>query len=300
MASSSDGINWSRTLGPLPNGAIMDPREGHSSAFDSVHIGCSDVFFYDGMWWMYYFGGGLESMTLLTGRNVTGMRLKTGLAKSCRDGVHGFDEMREEHHVLNVGAPGEWDEMMVAWARVMPPSTHPFTHWLMTYASMCISPASTPSFCIGAALSHDGHTWSKTGKILEPGELGSWDDAGVSRRHVIFFDGLFLMFYEGANKGGAHAIGLATSEDGIKWAKDKQGLDRQAGGPIFSPRVNCPEAWDSGSVACPHVLKVGDFFWLYYVGFDITKKVSAFGVACSDGKNFRSFRRMRIASSEDA
>eukprot|EP00250_Pteridium_aquilinum_P019230 c24357_g1_i1 orf=221-1444(-) len=297
VASSSDGINWSRTLGSLPHGAIMDPHDGHTAAFDSVHVGCSDVFFYDGMWWMYYFGGGLESMSLPTGRRVTGMRLRTGLAKSYGDTwVNGFDENREKERILDVGASGEWDEMMVAWARVIPKSpTHPCTHWLMTYASMCmISTSAAPSFCIGVALSQDGHTWTKMGKVLEPGEPGSWDEGGVSRRHVIFFDGLFLMFYEGISRGGAHAIGLATSKDGITWVKDKQGLDGQPGGPIFSARVDWPEAWDSGSVSCPHVVKVDDCFWLYYTGFDATKKVSAFGVARSDGYNYRSFRRMRI------
>lgn len=297
LALSKDGLNWSRAPGPLSHGAIMDPRDGRPSAFDCVHVGCSDVFFYRGEWWMYYFGGGLETISLphgSGGRTVTGMRLRTGLSKSSRDGVHGFDEMREEEPILDVGAPGEWDEMMVAWARVIPPSssTHSSSHWLMTYSSMDMTTTSFPSFAIGVALSQDGHKWSKVGKVLERGEPGSWDDAGVSRRHVIFLEGQFLMFYEGVNKGGTHAIGLATSKDGITWVKDKHGLGGQPGGPIFSPRAQEKEAWDSGGVASPHVVKIDDSIWLYYVGFDITKKVSAFGVASSDGNNFRSFRRI--------
>lgn len=102
------------------------------------------------------------------------------------------------------------------------------------------------------------------------------------------------MFYEGANKGGTHAIGLATSKDGFTWVKDKRGFSGQPGGPIFSPKAQEKEAWDSGGVASPHVVKIDDSIWLYYVGFDITKKVSAFGLASSDGNNFRSFRRIKF------
>lgn len=299
LACSRDGLNWTRTRGPLSDGAIMDPRDGIATVFDSVHVGCSDVLFYDGVWWMYYFGGGLEEMSLSTSQKVTGMRLRTGLAKSCRNGIDGFDEYRESKPILDVGDPGDWDERMVAWARVLPPSPmHPFTHWLMTYASMCMHTASVPSFCIGAAISQDGHKWTKMGKVLEQGGPGSWDEAGVSRRHVVSFNGECLMFYEGANRKGVHAIGLAISKDGVTWVKDKQGLAGEPGGPIFSARVGCPDAWDSGSVACPHVVMVGESLWLYYVGYDTTKKVSAFGVAYTDGKNVRDFRRMRISNFE--
>ncbi|KAH7295794.1 hypothetical protein KP509_27G066200 [Ceratopteris richardii] len=297
VACSQNGMNWIRTPGPLPDGAVMDPRDGVDSAFDSVHVGCSDVIFHDNMWWMFYFAGSLEATVLQTGRKLTGMRLRTGLAKSCNNGIEGFDDHRLNEPVLDVGEPGNWDEMMVAWARVVPPSSsHPFRHWLMTYASMCTQMQTTaaPSFCIGAAISHDGHNWSKLGKVLEQGEPGNWDEAGVSRRHVIFVDGQFLMFYEGTNRKGTHAIGLAISKDGVKWVKDKQGFGDEPGGPIFSPRTDQPEAWDSGSVACPHVVTMGDSFWLYYVGYDSTKKISAFGVACSDGKDIRNFKRITM------
>ncbi|MCO5571584.1 hypothetical protein L7F22_025329 [Adiantum nelumboides] len=300
MACSRDGLLWTRTVGPLSDGAIMDPRDGATSGFDTVHVGCSDVLFHDGIWWMYYFGGGLEETALSTSRKVTGMRLRTGLAKSCGNGIDGFDNHRAMEPILDVGEPGDWDEMMVAWARVLPPSPmYLFSHWLMTYASMSMHATSAPGFCIGAAISQDGHSWMKVGKVLEQGESGSWDEAGVSRRHVIFWDGQFLMFYEGANKKGVHAIGLALSKDGLLWVKDKQGFDGEPGGPVFFARVDCVEAWDSGSVACPHVVRRGDSLWLYYVGYDTTKKNSAFGVACSDGKNFRNFSRIGLICFKD-
>ena len=108
---------------------------------------------------------------------------------------------------------------------------------------------------------------------------------------VIFSTGQYLMFYEGVNKKGVHAIGLATSRDGITWVKDTHGSHSQPGGPIFAPYSQEQDGWDSGGISCPHVVNVGDSLRLYYVGFDVTKKVSAFGLAISDKNNIRHFYR---------
>lgn len=47
LAVSEDGVHWNRHRGPLCDGAILDPDEGSDGSFDSVHVGCSDVFFHD-------------------------------------------------------------------------------------------------------------------------------------------------------------------------------------------------------------------------------------------------------------
>ncbi|CAI7769601.1 unnamed protein product [Closterium sp. NIES-53] len=57
LAVSSDGITWERYHGPLPGGAVFDPSDD-PSAFDSVHVGCSDVLLLpDGTWLMLYYAG---------------------------------------------------------------------------------------------------------------------------------------------------------------------------------------------------------------------------------------------------
>ncbi|KAI5075294.1 hypothetical protein GOP47_0009370, partial [Adiantum capillus-veneris] len=38
MACSADGLHWTCTVGPLSDGAIMDPCDGAASGFDSVHV----------------------------------------------------------------------------------------------------------------------------------------------------------------------------------------------------------------------------------------------------------------------
>ncbi len=49
VALSEDGFHWKRYRGTLPEGAILDPDEASSSSsFDCVHVGCGDVFFFEG------------------------------------------------------------------------------------------------------------------------------------------------------------------------------------------------------------------------------------------------------------
>ena len=239
-----------------------------------------------GQWWMFYFGGSAEKMELRPGaKPVQGFRMLPGLVKS-DDGVV-FDRapLRGINPLLNVGAPGEWDEIFVAWPRVLPPSRNRHGSqglWRMTYSS--IEKQTPPFSSIGFATSSDGHHWTKAGKVLTRGAPGSWDEGGVGRRHVLWIENEYVMFYEGVDRRGVHGIGLAVSSDGAHWEK-------HPGGPIFTARVG-EEAWDNGTVAAPHVVEMDDgSFRLYYVGSNDSKSESAMGMAVSDGPNFRSWIR---------
>eukprot|EP01018_Ginkgo_biloba_P011632 Gb_19680 [translate_table: standard] len=294
LAISEDGINWSRFPGPLPGGAIMDPNEANPSGFDCVHIGCSDVFLHDEQWWMFYFGGSLEETTFgPQGRPMRGIIMRIGIAKSS----DGISFLRNEVPVLDVGDEGDWDELLVAWARALPPSLQGGNgklskegKWLMTYSSIKKT-LSSSYFSIGAAISNNGEMWEKRGKVLERGPHGSWDEGGVGRHHVLHIDGQYVMFYEGVNRQGVHAIGLALSDDGIVWQKDTQ-AGYQPGGPIFTASES-KEAWDGGGISCPNVLRIQDeHFRLYYVGANSSKTSSSMGLAISDGLNFRSWKRV--------
>ena len=75
---------------------------------------------------------------------------------------------------------------------------------------------------IGFANSTDGIHWKKyPGPVLQLGPVGSWDGSQVKVGAVAWNGTLFLMAYWGANatifQNGA--IGVATSKDGIAWAK---------------------------------------------------------------------------------
>lgn len=86
---------------------------------------------------------------------------------------------------------------------------------------------------------------------LEPGEMGSWDDGGVSifpNCIVQIQDGTYLMYYTGHKLGSdiyhSGQIGIATSTDLVNWTKSSSN-------PIISPSRS---GWDSWAVFEPSVI----------------------------------------------
>ncbi|CAI5508125.1 unnamed protein product [Closterium sp. Naga37s-1] len=108
--------------GPLPGGAVFDPSDD-PSAFDSVHVGCSDVLLLpDGKWLMLYYAGGLDPGRFPawpTGKTALGARMRCGVAMSA-DGV---TWQRAKAPFLDVGDVGSWDELAVSWPRLTVLST---------------------------------------------------------------------------------------------------------------------------------------------------------------------------------
>ena len=92
--------------------------------------------------------------------------------------------------------------------------------------------------------------------ILAEGPSGAWDDHGATFASVIYdsLAGEFRMYYHGFS-GSTHQIGLATSHDGLNWAK-------YPGNPVFTPG---PDPWDANQVRVPMVWKEGltDYRMIY-------------------------------------
>ena len=79
---------------------------------------------------------------------------------------------------------------------------------------------------IGLAIGHDGTGFERydvgldeSGRVLGPGEAGTWDSASVAYPTVFQDAGLFHMFYAGTD-GETWAVGHATSFDGVRWLRD--------------------------------------------------------------------------------
>lgn len=94
-------------------------------------------------------------------------------------------------------------------------------------------------------------------------DVGStWDGNRVFRPSVIYDGSSFMMWYSGGS-GGVHNIGLATSSDGITWA-------RYASDPNFAPNpvltVGSSGNWDSDSVDESWVIKEGGQYKMWYSG----------------------------------
>lgn len=79
------------------------------------------------------------------------------------------------------------------------------------------------------AISYDGLSWTRVGKVLQRGPLGSWDGLLVGRPSVMIEDGVWKMWFDGCQGFwlgvgvepclGFRNVGYATSPDGYHWSE---------------------------------------------------------------------------------
>lgn len=262
-----------------------------------------------GMYLLYYFGGSYAAQPATDFMNlpnvpaegeipeVVGMQLKIGIAMSQDGQTWGrFEGEHSSGAVLEVGEEGEFDALTVGWPTVV----NDGKDFFMYYQTMRPSTSSTGSeYLLGLAKSPDGFRWKKQGPVSVTGE-GMQSDGfsakGVARRHVFMRssstlggasdlftaadvdmakegkEDAFSMFYEGVDASGRHAIGLATSSDGINWSAF-------AGNPIFTPADG--DQWDSKAVGSPNIVEMGGGkLRMYYSG---TSKDGTCGIGCAEG-----------------
>jgi len=113
---------------------------------------------------------------------------------------------------------------------------------------------------IGYATSTDGLSWSKhQGPVLLPGSAGTWDSSSVALGSVLWNGTTFMMWYRGTNPitYQTGAVGLATSTDGVSWAK-------YAGNPVLKAT-----AIDQQYIASPYVVKTLTYS-MWYTGRNAT------------------------------
>jgi beta-xylosidase len=289
LARSDDGLAWERVQGPLTRGAVFEPHPD-AHRFDSSHVGVSDVAYRDDVYWMWYFGGD-HTRTKFGEFEVKGMLLRPGCAVS-RDGLHWLRlEGPYRGAVLDLGPPGQFDMAMVGWPQVM--RCHDGM-WRLWYHSL---DPTRMAFVIGMAESADGLVWSRRGEALGPGEAGAFDEQGAATRHVIRHDGRYWMFYEGVGKNGYRSLGLAVSDDAVRWARHS---GHETDGSVFARAPSGSGRWDAFAVGTPCVVPIEDgSFRLYYIGSNETEGGFAdelglkhqIGLAVSDGPDLTRWER---------
>jgi predicted GH43/DUF377 family glycosyl hydrolase len=137
--------------------------------------------------------------------------------------------------VLKPGAEGDWDEQQVLAPHVLKTADG----YVMYYSGVDASGTQM----IGMATSSDGIRWVKyndegttdkpfaeSDPVLQPGEQGAWDAGWVHQPRVFQTAEGWVMIYRGMSetRGPTMKLGLATSQDGIHWA-------RHADNPLFQP-----------------------------------------------------------------
>jgi predicted GH43/DUF377 family glycosyl hydrolase len=117
---------------------------------------------------------------------------------------------------------------------------------------------------IGLAVSADGFSWTRLGKVLELGAPGAFDDARLVYPTVLVHGGQYHMWYAGYSDATARfAIGYATSQDGVVWTRVDGDPSTSIIDPVLAPGT---AGIDTKSAQAPSVIfNPGDgLFYLWY------------------------------------
>ena len=113
---------------------------------------------------------------------------------------------------------------------------------------------------IGYATSADGKAWKRrsTRPVLSPER--TWEKVAVMCPHVLYDgkDKLYRMWYSAGEQFEPNAIGYATSPDGLRWSRHDQN-------PVFRPDQK--SRWEKDCVTACQVVKQGDWYVMFYIGF---------------------------------
>lgn len=170
--------------------------------------------------------------------------------------------------VLDTGDAGSWDSRATSAPSVL----YDGTSFRMWYVG--VGESASVYGMIGYATSSDGMHWSKYAgnPIMIPGGNGGWDNYNIGSNKVLFNGTHYLMWYE-AQPGRDTPVrtGIATSVDGVSWAK-------YSNNPVL---VAGPAQWDNRHTGVGSVLWNGSHFLMWYNGQDWSTSTTRIGLATS-------------------
>jgi hypothetical protein len=103
---------------------------------------------------------------------------------------------------------------------------------------------------IGYATSRDGKTWERRSTRPVLSAEKPWEKVAVMCPHVLYDDkGKLYRMWSSGEQYEPNAIGYATSQDGVTWAK-------HSGNPVFRP--DGKNEWEKDRVTACQVVRHGD------------------------------------------
>jgi len=265
LATSTDGLNWTRVPGTATGGAILDIGEpGHFDSFLTYR----PYVLHDGSVYRMWYNGTTAAFNCPDGTLAENRRV--GYAEST-DGVN-FTRMNDgpgpDGTVLPLGPPGSIDEQQIGYVWVIKDTNEYKMYYSANDAHLF--------WRVALAVSTDGRHWTKQpgklagGAILDLGPPGSFDVACAYEPSVVKeSDQLYRMWYRGCQAPGAHGgpslgvFGYAESTDGVTWVKIPQP------GPMGAALTQGPPgSFDSVGLTTPSVFLDRNTWTMYYVAFD--------------------------------
>jgi predicted GH43/DUF377 family glycosyl hydrolase len=225
LASSEDGHAWTR------KGKVLSPD---AQTWEANYIAANgSAAMYNGRLWYWYVAGPKE-------------RPRLGLARS--GDFRSWS--REPRPVLEPGPYQSWDEYGVADPYVIRIDRYFYLYFLGQDRARRQR--------LGVARSADGVHWEKLRRnpILELGEDGTFDEAGLGEPAVWNSHGFYWMLYTGRDVHENRRMGLARSTDGVRWTKLPG---------VFAGS----EAWDAKVICDPTVLVEGGIIRVWFGGGDL-------------------------------
>jgi predicted GH43/DUF377 family glycosyl hydrolase len=137
----------------------------------------------------------------------------------------------------------------------------------------------------GLGSSEDGQEWTRKGKVLSP-DARTWEAGYIAGNGsaVVFEDRFWYWYVAGPKErprlGLARSGWMKSSGDFQHWSKQPR--------PVLEPGPY--QSWDEYGVADPYAIRIGPYFYMYFLGQDRARR-QRLGVARStDGVHWEKLR----------
>lgn len=240
--------HWNKVIG----NPVLQRGPLFSNDFYAVSDPC--VLFHDGVYKMWYTGGGAVLPDTFLHSSIS--------YATSFDGINWIKYAGNP--VVDIRS-NFWDSLGVETATVLiDPSAAESERFKMWYAGTTFDGI---RYDIGYAYSPDGIAWTRVpDAVLQVGEANEWDNFFLEGPSVLKISDMYQMWYaaydavvNGETTDGTVNIGYATSIDGINWTK-------HAGNPVLTTTAG---AWDAVYVQDPEVKFHNGKYHMWYGGTDV-------------------------------
>ncbi len=241
MASSNDGITWTRNPAPIIAAGNMPPYDS-AKVNDPVlvlnPISTPGTYPYHEVWVTGTDGSG-------NGRGLYYIGDRTGW------------RLGHASPVLDVGAAGAWDSKVASPRAVIKDGG--------TYKMWYVGKDGT-NLAVGYATSTNGINWTKySGNPIFSGRAGTWEEA-ITNCRVRYAGGRYIMVYSAGRLPAVQQgikLGTAVSSDGINWTRGAPTPPpwTQTDVPWFGPSG---AGWQKRNIMHSFMLNDGNDYYMWY------------------------------------